>query len=1260
MVSKLRLVFSISILFLSFNGFAQKDYWKQKSAQRGLKKSISNRFEVEKGSIFSFEEDVFKSKLRISSFSKNKVSIVQFPDENGHLISFSVKETPVLSKKLAAKYPEIKSYSGYSLKNGKDRIRFSVSHKGIQATIIYANDKSNTYIQKTSEQRYVIYNRDDETSMNKEFICETKNSIVERRSGLTAKPVDDQQLRKYRLAVSATGEYTNFHGGTVVDAMAAINATVTRINQVFESDLGVTLEIVPDNDKIIYLDGATDPYGSNLNSEVQGIITDSIGAQNYDVGHLFHKVANSSENGGNAGFIGAVCVDNRKGSAYSSKESPIGDTFDLDYVAHEIGHQFGANHTWSFESEGTSVQAEPGSGTTIMGYAGITGVNNVAVNGDDYFHYNSILQISDYLETTNCAEVIAMTNVPPVITPSPDYIIPKSTAFALTGVASDSDIDDILTYSWEQVDNGIVTQATFGPTNPTGAMFRSQKPTIDSIRYFPKLTSVLSGNLTESNPTVNSEWETVSDVEREMNFALTVRDNAVGGGQVVADLMKVSVVNNAGPFMVTSHNTSQVHVAGDEMLISWDVANTNKSPINALNVDIFLSIDGGLTFPITLAEDIINDGSHNIIVPGNPTSQARLMIKASDNVFYAVNDTNFTIQGSEIILNFENLEYEVCQPDDVTVSFVYETYEGFNEETTFSATDVPIGMNVIFTPASATLDGTMVDAVFSNTSSVAEDIYEIGIVGASASLSKAITLDFAVYDNVFPEVTLLAPADDVADMSTGLELEWLPDESYTSYQVQIATDASFNNIIEDVTVLNNLYSPQNLLNEDAYFWKVKPINSCGEGLFSAAYSFSTIAFNCESNSAENLPLAISSIGTPTVISKIAFYEDLALADVNVNIELDHSYLSDLVVKLISPQGTTVVLLSSSCDDLQNINATFDDDAPDFTCNGDPGISGIVKPLGTLDSFKGESILGEWTLEVNDNAAADGGFLKAFSLDICIEGEFRPDEDNDGVFDDGDDLCLGTPAGAEVDLSGCPVYRFVNNNFSVLLNSEACRDSNDGSINITAQTSLDYEITITGNGVNVSDNFSDSFTLGNLMSGTYNVCIGGTDGTLVYEEHCFDVIISQPDVLGVSSKTSYDGKLTVLNLQGSDLYNIEVNGQVVQTTESEITINLKNGNNSLKVFTNLPCQGVYEEHIFLSDEPVVFPNPFVSTTNVFLGADVGQVFVEIFTADGRLVLARNFEVNGLELPLDMSIYPSGIYYIKFSGDKVKGTSKVIKK
>ncbi|MDE3742465.1 reprolysin-like metallopeptidase [Maribacter polysaccharolyticus] len=1257
MVSKLRLVFSISIIFLSFCGYAQNNYWKQESGLTDVKSTISKRFNVQKAKVYSFDEEGFRNTIKSNNAGKNTSITVSFPNEAGEMVEYVVVETPVFSQKLAEKYPSIKSYSGYSVNDENNKVRFSVSHRGVQAMLINGTKKGNSFLQKTSNDNYIMYSRGGENEVDKTFICDTKSSIDQELSTLTAKQVDDRQLRKFRLAISTTGEYTAYHGGTVADALAAVNATITRVNEVFESDLGVVLEIVSDNDKIIFTDGIADPYGSDLNSEAQGVITDSIGATNFDIGHLFHRVESSDQNSGNAGYIGAVCEDTKKASAYSSKESPEGDNFDLDYVAHEMGHQFGANHTWSFESEGTQVQAEPGSGTTIMGYAGITGVNNVATQGDDYYHYYSIYQISEYLETVDCGEIIELTNNPPTIDPMGDYVIPISTAFALTGSATDVD-GNKLTYTWEQIDDGVVTQSTFGPTNPSGANFRSQEPSYDPTRYFPKLSSVLAGNLTETNPTVNSNWETVSEVEREMNFALTVRDNAIGGGQVVFDLMTVSVVNSAGPFEMISQSASQTYTAGTIQNIVWDVANTDMAPVNAEKVDILLSVDGGLTFTETLAEDVTNDGEHNVVLPGTPTTSARIMVKARDNIFYAVNAADFTIEESEIVLNFAELELEVCQPNDLVTTFEYETYNDFMEEVTFSAPNPPLGMDIAFSPETAVND-TTVTVTFSNTASVPEALYDIEIEATSASITKNIVLDLQVYDDVFPDVALIAPADGAVDISANTFLEWEDSASYTTYEVEVATDAAFTDIVESDTVSSNTYSPQNLDNETDYYWRVKPLNSCGEGNASQAYSFTTIDYNCTSKEATDVPITISSVDTPTITSTIAFYDDMPIADVNVYLEIDHSYLADLVVTLTSPAGTEVVLLSSSCGDLENVNATFDDDASNFICSGDPAISGTIKPLGALSSFNGESLYGEWTLEINDNAASDGGSLKTFTMDVCIEGTFRPDGDQDGVFDDGDDLCLDTPLGTEVDINGCAVYRFASDNFTLGLQSESCRDNNDGAIAISAEESMDYTVSITGDNVNISEPFTSAYTLSGLSAGDYTVCIGGSDGLVDYEEYCFGVVITQPDALTVSSKTSYEDELTVLTLQGSDSYTIELNGETIETTASEISLGLKKGINALKVYTGLSCQGAYEESIFLGTQPVVYPNPFATSTTAYLGDGESEINVEVYTIEGRRVMVETYMVNGAELPLDMALLPAGVYIVKFTGKTIKGTTKIIK-
>jgi len=1253
MIAKLRRVFTITMVFLSFYGVAQTTYWKN-TELKGLAKQFSKQqLRVDKGKAFILNQEQFSQAIS----NKTSANIIYFPDENGSLIPFQVEEAHLFSKGLSDKYPSIKSYKGIALHDATKQVRFSVSQKGIQSMITMPGEEGPLFMQKTDDETYVLYRRTNQEKNDLDFICRTMPEAMEYSQNLTAKLVDDQTLRKFRVAISASGEYTQFHGGTKLDALAAINATLTRINAVFERDLAITLELIENTDEVIYLDPETDPYTSSLSSQVQNTLTSVIGEANYDIGHLFNQQDNTLD--GNSGFIGAVCKDSRKGSAYTTLSSPVGDAFDIDLVAHEMGHQFGANHSFSHISEGTTVQVEPASGTTIMGYAGITGNNNVATNSDDYFHYISVVQIRDYLQTVSCGETQTLTNTPPTLTTLVDYTIPMGTAFVLSGEASDVDTLDVLSYTWEQIDNGIVTQATFGPNNPAGANFRSLPPSLSPQRYLPSIDRVLSGELTQTAPAVGDAWETISNIGRDMNFSLTVRDNALNGGQSISDEMQVSVITEAGPFVVTSQNTEQTFEAGTVQTITWNVANTDISPIGAETVSIFLSTNRGISFPIALIENTLNDGSQSIIIPNIATDTGRIMVKADTNIFYAVNDSSFSITPSEIVLNFEQVVFDVCKPNNISIPFNYLTNLGFDEESTFSALDLPTGLTAEFTPVTADSTNTFVTVDFEGISTLDVGEYPIRILATAETVSKEITIQLRIYDNDFEEVVLIAPFDGFEDASKDIELQWEASVGNTQYDVEIATDGSFTNIIESGTVNSDSYSPMLLDNNSQYFWRVKPKNDCGEGTFSAAYRFSTIQFNCTTKETTGLPIAISSSGTPVISSKIVFFEDLPLADINVQIELDHTFLADLVITLTSPSGTTVTLVSNSCGEARNIDAIFDDDSPAFSCLIEPGISGSVKPLGSLSSFNGESILGEWILEVKDNAPSDGGSLKAFALEVCVEGDFRPDADNDGVFDDGDDLCLNTPEGQEVDASGCAVYRFPSENFAISIVSETCRENNDGSLTIIPKLTVDYQITVSGNGLDITQNFSNAFNLANLASGTYSLCITGTDGLISYQEYCLEVVITEPSLLNVSSTIALDGTQITLEMQGASLYTIELNGVSIQTEESNVVLDLEKGLNTLKVFTNIPCQGVYEEQVGFFEKPIVFPNPVKEVVQIYLGAQQQEVDVRVFGADGRWIFSKILMLQDGIISLDLSSLSTGVYYLKYEGKTIKGTSKVIK-
>lgn len=578
---------------------------------------------------------------------------ITIPNTNGVLERFQVSESSNFDPELQAKYPEIRAYQGSSLDDKSARIHFSVSPKGIQTMVLRGNKKTE-FIEQNPEngEQYVLFSSDRTTSRMK-LDCKTIDQIAQESDlSKTAKTTSNNKVFKtLQLALSCTGEYAAYFGGTKALALGGMNATLTRVNGILNRDLAVKLVLIANNDAIIYLNASTDPYsgasagaGGAWNQEVQTTLTNVIGNNNYDIGHLF----GASGGGGNAGCIGCVCRNPTsgdplaKGSAYTSPSDgrPEGDTFDIDFVIHEMGHQLGANHTFSYDSgERTSVNVEPGSGSTIMGYAGITDDYDIQNNSDDYFAYASILQIQNTLASKSCPVSSTITNNPPAVNAGIDYIIPISTPFVLKGSSLEA---NNITYNWEEYDNATTTSganSTAYPTKPNGPLFRSVAPSSSQIRYMPSLSSVLQNKLTTT-------WESVSSINRTLNFTLTGRDNGASGqAQTNTDAMVVNVVSSAGPFAVTSHNIDDISWwQGYGQTVTWSVNNTNNLQ-GSSTVNIKLSTDGGLTFPITLASNTPNDGSEFVIVPESieSSTNCRILIEPTGNIYYALNSKPFAI-----------------------------------------------------------------------------------------------------------------------------------------------------------------------------------------------------------------------------------------------------------------------------------------------------------------------------------------------------------------------------------------------------------------------------------------------------------------------------------------------------------------------------------------------------------------------------------------------------------------------------------------
>ena len=595
--------------------------------------------------LYSLNLEAFKTVLTTTPdrFLAQEGVIITLPNAEGEMERFELFEASNFEPELQAQYPDIRSYVGIGIDDKKAQLRMSIDPKGVQ-TMIFRAGKKTEFMEPYSENGLIYASYVSSRQKGKmPFTCSTVDHSLSNR---LSEEIDNQEvlasngvLKTFRLALSCTGEYGTFHGGAA-GALAAMNATMTRVNGVFEKDLAVRLNIIANNNLVVYTNAATDPYSpasgiNNWNSQLQSTLTSVIGEANYDIGHLF----GATGGGGNAGCIGCVCVNGQKGSGITSPADgvPAGDLFDIDYVAHEMGHQLGANHTFSEDIEGTGVNVEPGSGSTIMAYAGITNFN-VQGNSDDYFTYRSILQIQSNLVNKACANNITLNNPALTITNGGNWTIPNGTAYILTGTNPTNNPG--ATFTWEQ--NNSATAAVTGansicyPTKPAGPNFRSLPPVSTPVRYMPAFSSVLNNNLT-------STWESVSTIGRTMAFTLTARDNIANGGQTNTVSASITVSATAGPFAVTSQNSSGVSWnQGSTQTITWAVNNTTTLT-GSSNVDILLSTDGGLTFPTVLASNTPNDGTENITVPNIASQTCRIMIKPTGNIYYALNTVPFSI-----------------------------------------------------------------------------------------------------------------------------------------------------------------------------------------------------------------------------------------------------------------------------------------------------------------------------------------------------------------------------------------------------------------------------------------------------------------------------------------------------------------------------------------------------------------------------------------------------------------------------------------
>ncbi|MDO4229323.1 MAG: thrombospondin type 3 repeat-containing protein [Capnocytophaga sp.] len=636
------------LLFFCIGNLSAQNYWER----TGL---VQKQTQKQEYLYYTLDKEAFSKALNTSKNLSDKKNIsVQIPNIEGIIETYYIQPTQVLSEELAQQHPEIKTFVGISVKNPAKTIRFTWSPFGLNAIMEENFDYSFIESVDNEGNSYKVYRRN--ASHTEPFQCKTIQELNKQdKHTRKATYETDNQVRTFKIAIAATNEFTQYFGGKAA-AFAQVVSTINRINQVYGNQLSIQFQLVS-GEALIFDSAATDPFANidydawydSSSNTLQTMLDTEIGSANYHIGHLFHN----QNLGGNAGCIGCVCTDGRKGRAFSAVQfiqNMDMDFFDIDIVAHEIGHQMGAYHTFSYEYEGTNSQMEPGSGSTIMGYAGVLDSENVQSKSDTYFHHRSVYDIMQVVKSKTCATVSSSSNTLPTIDEIQSYTIPYGTAYLLEGSATDSD-GDTLYYTWEQSDSRTNADYVFSPSSQNGATARSLTPTTSPKRYIPRLSRIVTGNLTQTSPAMGAEWETVLTVGRTLNWSFMVLDRNPDGtsmGNTAYKTIQVVVSASEGPFQVTSQTEDTNWFAGQNPTITWNVANTNTGAINTQNVTVLFSTDGGATFPYTLASGIANNGSAKVpITSTHITSNGRFMIKAEGNIFLAVNAGTITVKSDE-------------------------------------------------------------------------------------------------------------------------------------------------------------------------------------------------------------------------------------------------------------------------------------------------------------------------------------------------------------------------------------------------------------------------------------------------------------------------------------------------------------------------------------------------------------------------------------------------------------------------------------
>lgn len=972
-------------------------------------------FPAAKYYIFELETSVASELLSAAPFENMRNfesnAIIPIPLGDGKMEYFRIAESPVFAPELAANFPEIKSYKAISENNSGRTGRISFSPEGFLG--VFRSTKGDFYIERYrmgEENQYVLYFSKDvvlNDEARESLRCgfdDHAEELMEEFEGRSAVGVeyntaggDLLELRVYRMAIAATSAYSNQKGGTVESVMASFNEALNLLNHITENEVAIRFELIPNNNLLIWFSPFDEPFeninsGTGLLSQATPAITGAgVPLSAFDVGHVFTGGCND---------VGGV-VSGRACSPSKARGVTCHFSNNMSFVvsrvfAHEVGHQFGVAHSWNFcpgnDGQRASASAfEPGSGSTIMSYAGSCGSQNVAVNNDSYFHAGSIQEwifFSRVLpDNQNCGERIFTGNTEPVVTLpyENDFYIPINTPFKLVAEATDED-GDALTYCWEQMDLG--PETPLGEGRLTSPLFRTFPPVSAPHRYFPDISTIVQNG---TDPT-----QQLPDNSRPLNFRCTVRDNnPVAGATVWAD-MRFNSTTSAGPFVVTSPSSAQTFRSGELIEVQWDVANTNNPPVNCHYVDILLSTNGGFSYPITLVERTPNTGSALVHLPDLTGTANRIKVKGSDNIFFNISRPNFRIEEAEepgFIFRHQPGYGLICLPNEINVDFSLEPILGFSDTVRVEmVSELPENASLVDFPEFI-LPGSTGRFTIDMSETNLTEVYELTFILITENDTLERGVFFETVTNDFSALSTSLPENGASGVGQTIDFEWEPSPNAEIYEVEIATNPSFGSdyIIHRETVQNinqiqpDIFFPSNTL----YYWRVRPINRCGLGGFTPTAVFQTITQSCTGFSAQDLPVNTPAANGARISSTINIDDDAEVTQLRIpRLEGLQSFVGDIGFTLISPSGTRVRLFTRRCANLSHYRLGFDDNSPiELGCPLNTGR--IYQPQDPLSAFEGEPLEGVWAMEFERYSSGNAGRWDAWSMEVCANTSPAP-------------------------------------------------------------------------------------------------------------------------------------------------------------------------------------------------------------------------------------------------------------------------------